>query len=383
VNTLRGSSLALAACLTLSVAPDASAWGPDGHRIVWQIAFRLLDAPRQQEVIRLTAKYRRPQNGSGFSFFSEGCVFPDEARQKARDNVPGWDKFDPFDAWHFLNVPRTTHLVADSHCNNNCALTGITRHADLLRTSKTDEDRAEALFFLGHWVGDIHQPLHVSYSDDRGGNNITPIHGGFYESAHMHGVWDSGIIAKLVGPNGWRLFADRAARTITSRERHVDREPAGCVGAGVTQPDHATGCASLQLAPRVGHADLRSVPQERTLAQTYQEEFQGRVAQRLQPAGAARELLRRQLVLDPRSQCRAGFRHLFQRRLRRTGDDVAFRREPRAVAWTVPCALPVIPRDGAAFVGARCRAQHQRAFLVAVAAIFNCCGQRPRPASLD
>ena len=255
---VRFSSLVLAACLTLSVAPDASAWGPDGHRIVCQIAFRLLDAARQQEIIRLTAKYHEPNNGSGFSFFSDGCLFPDEARQKARDKVPGWNKFDSFDAWHFLNVPRTTHLVAESHCNSNCVLTGIARHADLLRTSKSDEDRAEALFFLGHWVGDLHQPLHISYSDDRGGNFITPILGGFYESTHLHGVWDSGIIAKLVGANGWRpLCGPPGARDYPCRERHLDREPAARMGAGILQPELGTCRAILQLAPRLWRADVR------------------------------------------------------------------------------------------------------------------------------
>jgi hypothetical protein len=33
-----------------------------------------------------------------------------------------------------------------------------------------DEAKLEALKFLGHWVGDVHQPLHVSLEDDRGGN---------------------------------------------------------------------------------------------------------------------------------------------------------------------------------------------------------------------
>lgn len=297
MNVVRWSSLLLAACVTLSVAPNAFAWGPDGHRIVCQIAFRLLDAPRQQEIIRLTAKYRRPNNGTGFSFFSEGCVFPDEARQKARDNVPGWDKFDAFDAWHFLNVPRTTHLLAESDCNNNCVLTGVARHADLLRTSKTDEDRAEALFFLGHWVGDVHQPLHVSYSDDRGGNSIGPIHGGFYESTHMHGVWDSGIIANLVGPNGWRLFADRAAREITPAQND-----SWIAGSPLVWAQESYNLITRQAAQYCswrlvsGMQTCTRIPQERTLAQPYQNEFRDDVAERLQQAGARlADLLRRHL----------------------------------------------------------------------------------------
>jgi len=81
-------SLAIAACLTLAYAQDASAWGPEGHRIVCRIAFQLLDTARQQEITRLTGKYRTP-GGAGFMFFTDGCVFPDEARQKARDKEPG------------------------------------------------------------------------------------------------------------------------------------------------------------------------------------------------------------------------------------------------------------------------------------------------------
>jgi S1/P1 Nuclease len=34
------------------------------------------------------------------------------------------------------------------------------------------EERLEALEYLGHWVGDVDQPLHVSFQDDRGGNDL-------------------------------------------------------------------------------------------------------------------------------------------------------------------------------------------------------------------
>jgi nuclease S1 len=299
VNAAGWSSLAIAACLTLGCAQEASAWGPDGHRIVCRIAFQLLDTARQQEIIRLTGKYHRPNNGPGFSFFTDGCLFPDEARQKARDNEPGWDKFDPFDAWHFLNVPRTTHVLADSHCNGNCVLTGIARHADLLRTSTTDDARAEALFFLGHWVGDIHQPLHISYSDDRGGNNITPINGGFYESTHMHGVWDSGIIAKAVGADGWRLFADRLAREITPAENDTWVASQPLVWAQESYILTTRSAVQYCTWRLIAAAQICSqIQQARSLTQRYQDEFQDDVVQRLQQAGARlAELLRRHLVV--------------------------------------------------------------------------------------
>jgi hypothetical protein len=300
MKAARWSPLALVACLTLLVAPDASAWGPDGHRMVCRIAFQLLDTGRQQEIVRLTAAYRRPNGGSGFAFFTDGCMFPDEAREKARDNVSGWEKFAPFDSWHFLNVPRTTHLVTDGHCNSNCVLTGIARHSDLLRTAKSDADRAEALFFLGHWVGDTHQPLHVSYSDDLGGNSIQPIHGDFYVATRMHGVWDTGIISRMVGPEGWRLFADRLAREITPAENDT-----WIASTPITWAQESymltTRPATQYCAWRTdgGMPACSRIAQERTLAQPYQDEFRDDVMVRLQQAGARlADLLRRHLAVS-------------------------------------------------------------------------------------
>jgi S1/P1 Nuclease len=44
--------------------------------------------------------------------------------------------------------------------------------AVLASSDSTDEEKLAALKFLGHWVGDIHQPLHAGFQDDRGGNHV-------------------------------------------------------------------------------------------------------------------------------------------------------------------------------------------------------------------
>jgi hypothetical protein len=53
-----------------------------------------------------------------------------------------------------------------------------------------------SLKFLGHWVGDIHQPLHVSFEDDRGGNSIlvTGICG-----TNLYSAWDTCLVLGAVG----------------------------------------------------------------------------------------------------------------------------------------------------------------------------------------
>ena len=56
-----------------------------------------------------------------------------------------------------------------------------------------------ALKFLGHWVGDIHQPLHVSFKDDRGGNNITV--SGQCLGKKLHLAWDNCLVLAAIGPD--------------------------------------------------------------------------------------------------------------------------------------------------------------------------------------
>jgi hypothetical protein len=67
----------------------------------------------------------------------------------------------------------------------------------------TDEDgQIRALKGLGHWVGDLHQPMHVSFKDDRGANKIdvdAPC------SSNLHAVWDTCIIEETIGKDGRKI----------------------------------------------------------------------------------------------------------------------------------------------------------------------------------
>jgi hypothetical protein len=63
----------------------------------------------------------------------------------------------------------------------------------------TDQEQLDALKFLGHWVADVHQPLHVSFEDDRGGNGVK-VTGGIC-GGNLHGVWDTCIVGRSLGTN--------------------------------------------------------------------------------------------------------------------------------------------------------------------------------------
>jgi S1/P1 Nuclease len=85
----------------------------------------------------------------------------------------------------------------------------------LASSDATDEEKLEALKFLGHWVGDVHQPLHVSFEDDRGGNSV----GTKATSCdNLHAVWDRCIVEERLGMHPIALAGELRA-DITDEQR--------------------------------------------------------------------------------------------------------------------------------------------------------------------
>jgi S1/P1 Nuclease len=165
----------------------AWAWGDLGHKIVCQIAFQELNAKVRAEVVRLIASDEK------FDSFTDACTWPDHPRQRAEE--------------HFINVPRTLQTISTAQCQGapTWLFTAIVTDREVLRTSTDDPAKLASLKFLGHWVGDIHQPLHVSFADDRGGNLIRES-GPCVNS--LHTVWDTCIIEKKLGTDPQTIARD-------------------------------------------------------------------------------------------------------------------------------------------------------------------------------
>ncbi len=174
---------AIAACfLALSWPLAAHAWGPLGHRLVARLAQPQLDAATWREVERLLA-------GEGLHSLADAANWADELR--ASD--PGLGRRSA--RWHYVNLGELgCRYDAQAACRGgNCVVEAIDAQAAILgNRSRSDADRLQALKFLVHFVGDVHQPMHAGYARDRGGNTVQlRLHG---RGTNLHAVWDTPLL---------------------------------------------------------------------------------------------------------------------------------------------------------------------------------------------
>ena len=171
-----GPYLLLVCGLAFAIPFRAFAWGPAAHEAVVTLAAERLTPVTTQQVATLLGRESLVQIS----------VWADDVRTTTHKHTTGW---------HFTNIPITSSgYQASRDCpQGNCVVAAIQRQEAILRDrTRPAAARAEALKFLIHLIGDVHQPFHASDAGDRGGNNREiELVGG---SRNLHAAWDSGII---------------------------------------------------------------------------------------------------------------------------------------------------------------------------------------------
>jgi hypothetical protein len=116
-------------------------------------------------------------------------------------------------SWHYIDIPRgapRSALAESCPASTGCVTSALEHQIEVLRNDRsTAQTRADALRFVIHLVGDLHQPLHCVSNNDMGGNCI-PVD--FFGKApveknpqfesyfpNLHSIWDFGIIVRLMG----------------------------------------------------------------------------------------------------------------------------------------------------------------------------------------
>lgn len=215
---------ATAFAVILSLSSGALAWGDLGHRVICEIAFReVRDGTRQRikDLIR-----RDPE----FTRFSDSCTWPDHPVSRPTE--------------HYVNLPRDATGIGTDPCPlaHICVVSAIADDLDVLASATTDKDaKLASMKYLGHWVGDVHQPLHVSFEDDRGGSQII-VDGSC--GSQLHSAWDVCLVEHTLGIDVMAIAATlRAEITPAQREDWTASKPS----------DWANESFAIAVTPSLGY----------------------------------------------------------------------------------------------------------------------------------
>ena len=166
------------ACLLLALTAGAPAWDLRGHRVVAAIAADYL-APTTLEWVEFCLS----ESSDERSRTLEGAsTWADVVREERPETRP----------WHFINHPIGLGATAP---DRDQVVWAIEHFREQAAVSGQGAQRAEALAFLVHLVGDVHQPLHAcNYfgpecpDGDMGGRKVLVNHPW---AKNLHQFWDS------------------------------------------------------------------------------------------------------------------------------------------------------------------------------------------------
>jgi S1/P1 Nuclease len=208
---------AIAIVIAMFASPAAHAWGCQGHETVALIAEIHLNPQTLAKVNQILkdsppdAAISRFCKETGLTPMSEASTWADDIRS-ARPEAS---------TWHYIDIPRgetRADIAASCPEKERCVTWALRAQVEVLRAAaSTPQQRADALRFIIHFVGDIHQPLHDTTNNDHGGNCV-PV--GFFGtepqlrnaqsesySPNLHGVWDTSIVGRVVSDKTVQQFA--------------------------------------------------------------------------------------------------------------------------------------------------------------------------------
>jgi hypothetical protein len=196
----------LLAVAIVSLPARARAWGCEGHQVIALLAEKHLSPHALAKIKQILSdspidpSLNRYCKEGGIDAMADAATWADDFRAQHPETGP----------WHYIDIPRgTTQRDIQKFCDpkESCVTRAIADQLAILRSADSDpRKRADALRFLIHFVGDLHQPLHAMTNNDQGGNCV-PV--AFFEALpqprnpqtesyapNLHGVWDANILAR-------------------------------------------------------------------------------------------------------------------------------------------------------------------------------------------
>jgi hypothetical protein len=163
-------------------------WGKTGHRVVSKLAQQYLTTKAQKEIDILL------DGASLVSISTYG------------DEIKSNPKYKALRPWHYINLPLDeSYANAKKNPKGDVVMAIKKCIAKVKDQNEHKNERAFYLKLLVHFIGDLHQPMHVGRKEDRGGNSIRLQW--FGKTSNLHRLWDSHLIDSH-GMNATQLLGD-------------------------------------------------------------------------------------------------------------------------------------------------------------------------------
>ena len=250
-----------AALLALVVASPARAYWEYGHQTIAQIAYANVTPRTKAAVRRILANQAlldTPECPAGT--IEEASVWADCI--KPLKDAAGKPRFGYAYNWHFQDADVCAPFDLTPSCKDgDCVSVQIERDVKALRDKATSpKDRVQALVFLIHFVGDLHQPLHAGDRHDKGGNDLKADYGIYGPPRfNLHSIWDGPLAERAIStppslvrryPAAERVRVGKGSVTDWSREGwQVSKTAyAGAIGGD--------GCGPVPLRAKMDDATI-------------------------------------------------------------------------------------------------------------------------------
>jgi nuclease S1 len=173
-------------CCALGSLP-AYSWWQTGHKTIARVAAAHLTPAARTRVARILNVPDNPANVA--DALAQASVWADETKGETHTGN-----------WHYINLILDDHKsdITERCPHHNCAPARIHLFVAQLaaKTPGTQWSDLDALRYVVHLVGDIHQPLHTITDDDMGGNcELLPEP--IQRADNLHALWDGGIVAEI------------------------------------------------------------------------------------------------------------------------------------------------------------------------------------------
>uniref|UniRef100_A0A5B7BDJ9 Aspergillus nuclease S1 n=1 Tax=Davidia involucrata TaxID=16924 RepID=A0A5B7BDJ9_DAVIN len=222
----------------LFVCPVVHGWGVDGHLTICRIAQSRLSEAAADAVKKLLPHSADNDLGSE-------CSWADRVKFRYH-----WSS-----ALHFIDTPD--HLCTyqynrdckdENGVKDRCVAGAINNYTSQLLSygsTASQYNLTEALLFLSHFMGDIHQPLHVGFTSDKGGNTID-VHW-YTRKQVLHHVWDDNIIDTAEE----RFYDSNVDQLVNAIQKNITTEWADQTKTWETCSSNKTTCPDIYASESI------------------------------------------------------------------------------------------------------------------------------------